>query len=164
MSLFIDDGTSRGPAPPVPAVRSIERVPTFGGTVAPELTPADADEAVFVAAQYRSLVLLVGAQLVLGIALQVVGTGSLAAAAITLVLALLGLGLSVVLAVTVYRLMGVLGGVPALWAAGMFVPLLNLVLLLVISAQAQSWCRKRGIQVGFLGPTPESIERLRQGG
>jgi hypothetical protein len=151
MGFYVDRGNS-------------ERVPTFGGMVAAELTPADAGEAVFVATQYRTLVLLVGAQLVLGIALQVFGAGSSAATTIVIVLALLGLGLSVVMAVTVHRLMGVLGGVPALWALGMFVPLLNIVLLLVVSAQSQAWCRKRGIQVGFLGPTPESIERLRHGG
>lgn len=89
---------------------------------------------------------------------------SAAGAAVALVFLLAGLDLSVAMAVTVHRLMGVLGGVPALWALGMFVPLLNILLLLVINARSQAWCRKRGIQVGFLGPTPESTDRLRHGG
>jgi len=153
------------PAPTPAPVPPRERVPTFGATVTQELTRAAADEAVFVATQYRSLVLLVGAQLVPGIVIQMLAaSGSLVAALVAFVLGLACLGLALAMAVTVYRLMGVLGGAPALWAVGMFMPLLNIVLLLVISAQAQSWCKQRGIQVGFLGPTPESIDWLRHGG
>jgi hypothetical protein len=137
----------------------------FGAAAAAELTPMAADEAVFVAKEYRSLVLLVGAQMVFGVVLQILAaSGSVVAAMIALMLLLACLALAVAMAVTVYRLMGVLGGVPALWAVGMFVPLLNILLLLIISSQAQTWCKERGIQVGFLGPTPESIQRLRHGG
>jgi hypothetical protein len=44
----------------------------------------------------------------------------------------------------------------------MFLPCINILTLLVLSSKAQSWCRRYGIRVGFLGPTKESIEELRR--
>jgi putative effector of murein hydrolase len=72
--------------------------------------------------------------------------------------------LSTAMAVTVYRLMSLLeAGLPALWAMPIFVPVVNLLTLLVISQKMQGWCRKRRIYVGLLGPATESIEWVRRG-
>jgi hypothetical protein len=66
--------------------------------------------------------------------------------------------------VTVYRLMVVLEESPAaLWAIAVLLPILNIIVLLVISAKAQAWCKRHGIQVGFFGPTTDSIAALRRG-
>ena len=101
--------------------------------------------------------------MLLGIPLHFLAGGPSAAAIVVLLLGLVGAGLSIMMAFTVYRLTDVLGGVPVLWALGMFVPLVNIVLLLVISARSQKWCRTRGIQVGLLGPTSASIAHFRDG-
>jgi uncharacterized membrane protein len=42
--------------------------------------------------------------------------------------------------------------VASLWAAAMFIPLLNAVILLVLSTKATNACRQAGIPVGFFGP------------
>ena len=54
-------------------------------------------------------------------------------------------------------------GVPALWGLAIFVPGVNILTLLVISSKSQTWCRKRGIYVGLLGPAKESIDFIRRG-
>ena len=65
----------------------------------------------------------------------------------------LGFIAGIVAAVTAYQLMkGLDSKVPALWAVGMFVPLINILVLLSISSKAQAWCKERGIPVGFFGP------------
>ena len=67
------------------------------------------------------------------------------------------------LVVTTYQLSARLdSGPPILWTIGMFFPCLNLLVLLALSLVAQSWCKRHGIKVGFLGPTRESIEELRR--
>ena len=50
---------------------------------------------------------------------------------------------------------------PVLWAIAMFLPCINVISLLVLSAKAQAWCKQHGVKVGFFGPTKESIEELR---
>jgi len=41
---------------------------------------------------------------------------------------------------------------PWLWALGMLVPCVSVIVLLVLSSQATQLCRESGIPVGFLGP------------
>jgi hypothetical protein len=116
-----------------------------------------------VALLYRRLVILVGSQWGVGVVEQLVAAGlppnlepvvGLAALACQIVLA-------VYLVMTAYRLMKHLGSrnVGA-WAVLMFVPCVNILALLAISSRAQAWCKSRGIKVGILGPTQESLDRL----
>jgi hypothetical protein len=119
-----------------------------------------------VAALYRRLVLLATGLLVMDIALQRFAFDAPSTAVLVLGLLLLPavVGVSIGLAVTAYRLMSLLEeGTPMLWAAAMFVPVVNLVALLVISSKSQAWCRKRRIYVGLLGPAQESIDWIRRG-
>jgi hypothetical protein len=44
----------------------------------------------------------------------------------------------------------------------MFLPCVSIIVLLVLSSKAQSWCKRYGVKVGLLGPTQESIEELRR--
>lgn len=127
------------------------------------------DDAEAIAKQYRRLVILVGLQLLLSCMIRV-PAASAAIAEPSLGTALLIMGLAVALlfivaalVVSAYRLAGLLGeGVPVLWAAAMFVPCLNILVLLVLSSKAQAWCRQYGIKVGLLGPTKQSIDELRR--
>jgi hypothetical protein len=109
-----------------------------------------------VARHYRRLVLLVGAQILLAFALQapaVAGTSAIVVLFAFGVL-LLALAITIIMAVTVYRLMSLLDdGVPALWAMAILLPVINIIILLVISSKAQTWCKRHGIPVGFFGPT-----------
>lgn len=119
-----------------------------------------------VAILYRRIVLLIGGQL-LG---TVLGQALAAAAGDTVLLALMGLlvllgalVLGVLCAIATYQLMRELGSpVPWLWAIAIFIPCVSIIVLLVLSARAQAWCKERGIKVGLLGPTKESIERLKR--
>jgi hypothetical protein len=97
---------------------------------------------------YRRLVLLVGVQLLLGALMMATDTSPLALLALAA-----GFVATVWVAVTTYQLMSALdSSVAALWAVGVFVPLVNLLVLLAASGQAQKWCRARGIPIGLLGP------------
>jgi hypothetical protein len=117
-----------------------------------------------IARLYRRLVLLVGTQILLGVLqlplapMRVPGVG--------LLLALFPfalLGVLVATAVTAYQLTGAMGsGPPIVWAIAMFLPCANIIVLLVLSSKAQSWCKRYGVKVGLLGPTRESIEELRR--
>lgn len=119
-----------------------------------------------IARLYRRLVILVGLQLLLSfgrIPALFSLRSPLAAAVLMVVFALLLLGVYVATAVTAYQLTRQMGqSVPILWAIAMFIPCINIITLLVISANAQSWCRQHGIKVGLLGPTKQSIEDLRR--
>jgi hypothetical protein len=123
----------------------------------------DADQARAIASLYRRLICLVGVQLIVGTAVNFIDqqNPSRTEAAIGLagiLFAVVAMGFAVVAA---YRLMQHLGaGAPLSWALGMFVPVVNIVVLLMISTKAQEWCRARGIEVGFLGPTKASLDRL----
>jgi len=141
--------------PPVPPIQ-----PSDGAGSPVALSAVEA-----VARLYRQLVLLVGMQLILGFfqgltqATSSSGYSFLTAAALMLI----GLLVAIAMATTTYKLTGHLGaGMPILWAVAMFLPLVNIVVLLVLSAKAQGWCQRYGIKVGLLGPTQESLGRLRQ--
>ena len=128
--------------------------------------PAPLDDAEAIAKHYRRLVLLVGAQLVLSMFFQRQAPEmSQGEAILSLILAAVLIGVTVYLVSTAYRLARYLGaGVPVLWAVAMFIPCLNIIMLLVLSTKAQAWCRQYGIKVGFFGPTKESIEEVRRRG
>ncbi|HSF42834.1 MAG TPA: DUF4339 domain-containing protein [Thermoanaerobaculia bacterium] len=133
----------------------------------PAVKPLPFEEAESIAKLYRRLVLLVGAQLLLGYVIQVVAAAvpSTGVAVISLVGLAVLIGVMVTVAVTAYRLACHLGtGVPAFWAVSMFLPCLNILFLLILSAKAQVWCKQYGIKVGFFGPTKESIEELKRRG
>ena len=114
----------------------------------------DEEEEFDVALRYRRLVLLVGVQLVSQLPrLFVEDPPSDLQMIVVLVGMVSGFVASIVAAVTAYQLSRDLNsGMPILWAIGMFVPLINILLLLAISSRAQNWCKERGIPVGFLGP------------
>lgn len=123
------------------------------------------DDAEAIAKLYRRLVLLVGLQLVLGVFAQTLpAMGNSMVAGLLSIVVLVGLlCILAMLAVTAYKLTELLGaGTPILWAIAMFLPCINIITLLVLSSKAQTWCRQYGIKVGFLGPTPESIEEVRR--
>jgi cell division protein FtsX len=125
--------------------------------------PLDAAEAI--AKLYRRLVLLVGLQIVLGLLAQTLPAmgGSMVAGLLSIVVLVGLLCILAMLATTAYKLTEHLGaGTPILWAIAMFLPCINILTLLVLSSKAQTWCRQYGIKVGFLGPTPESIEEVRR--
>lgn len=128
--------------------------------------PAPLDDAEAIAKHYRRLVLLVGAQLVLSVFFRGQGPAmSQGEAVLALILLPVLIGVTVYLVATAYRLARYLGaGVPVLWAVAMFIPCLNIIMLLVLSSKAQAWCRQYGIKVGFFGPTKESIEEVRRRG
>lgn len=116
-----------------------------------------------VAQLYRRLVLLVGLHILVGI-VQIPGkmfTGR-GAGLYELLVSLISLAILVWIAITAYKLAKQLGSkLPIVWAILMFLPCLNIIFLLVISSNSQSWCRRYGIKVGLLGPTRESIEEIR---
>ena len=115
---------------------------------------------------YRRLVLLVGAQILLGCLAQVPAAtqeDTVVVGLLVILLTLPLLGVLVANAVTAYQLTSQLQlGLPILWAFGMFIPCISIVILLVLSMKAQEWCRRYGIKVGLLGPTKESMEAFRQ--
>ena len=140
-----------------------EALPELSSKLPPQIQPhhddrslvsSDEEEELDVALRYRRLVLLVGVQLLSQIPrLFVEDPPSDLQMILVLVGMFSGFIASVVAAVTAYQLARDLNsGIPILWAIGMFVPLINLLLLLAISYRAQSWCKDRGIPVGFLGP------------
>ena len=129
--------------------------------------PAPLDSAEAIAKLYRRLVLLVGAQLLLGCIYRVPEASGSAEGSALLALIFLPvlLGIAIALVVTAYRLARYLdAGVPVLWGVAMFIPCINILVLLVLSSKAQAWCRRYGIKVGFFGPTQESIEEVRRRG
>ena len=114
-----------------------------------------------IARLYRRLILLIGLQILLSIIWQFVIMARANLVALLVVIALLVSVVAIV--VTAYKLSEEMGlGLPILWAVAMLVPCVNILTLLVLSGKAQTWCRRYGIKVGFLGPTPESIEELRR--
>lgn len=141
------------PGPSLPAREKGKSSVTFG-------------EAERVARLYRRLVLLVGVQFMLGVLVNIPDRQNPSDAGFVVALAAL-VGILCVfigLLVTSYKLMTHLGSrSPVLRAIGMCIPLANLFVLSAINSNAQAWCKRYGITVGFLGPTRESLERLRRG-
>jgi hypothetical protein len=83
-------------------------------------------------------------------------------------IALAGLGVLVtacVLMVTGYRLARILGlGMPLVWAIGVYVPLINLIVLLSLSSKSQAVCHSHGVRVGLFGPNLDDVAKLAQPG
>jgi len=112
---------------------------------------------------YRSLVRWVGVQLLLAFGGAVVvgtlsGQAAIVGSWVRLLLVLLS---SVALVRYAYRTASALGStVPVVWAIAMFVPLVNLITLLILSSRATTTCRAAGVPVGLLGPkdVPSSAE------
>jgi hypothetical protein len=130
-------------------------------------TLAAALQAERIAVLYRRIVLLVGAQLLASCFGRALAGGAQGSDVLVLILSLLTLvatlAIGVACAVAAYQLMREMGSsAPWLWAIVLFVPCVNIITLLVVSARATAWCKERGIQVGLLGPTKESIERLKR--
>lgn len=135
--------------------------PSSGSAISP-VPLADAEA---IARLYRRLVLLVGLQILISIPQLLLqkATPSLGVGLLALVILLVVIGILAATVVTTYKLARLLGaGLPVLWAIAMFVPCLNLLMLLVLSSRAQAWCQQYGIKVGLLGPTKESIEEVRR--
>lgn len=120
------------------------------------------EDAEQIAKFYRFLVLLVGLQLLIGI-FQLSGkiTPALETGTFALVIFFAFIFLLAATAFTAYHLTHLLGeSWPILWGMAMLVPCLNIIGLLMISTRAQVWCKRYGIEVGFFGPTKESIKEL----
>lgn len=130
-------------------------------------TLAAALQAERVAVLYRRIVLLVGAQLLASCFGQVAIGGAQGSEVLVLILSMLmvlaALAVGVLSTIAAYQLTREMGSsAPWLWAIAMFVPCISIVTLLALSQRAQAWCKPRGIKVGLLGPTRESIERLKR--
>jgi len=123
-----------------------------------------ADNAETIARLYRRLVLLVGLQILLGFfQLPAQADSSRAGSPLGCVVGLVALAVLGATAVTAYKLASHLeAGAALAWAIAMFLPCINIFVLLVLSSKAQSWCQRYGIKVGLLGPTKQSIEELRR--
>jgi hypothetical protein len=145
---------------------NMARAANARAALAGKVEPYLADEAEAIARLYRRLVLLVGAQLLLGFffnSLSVVARGSAAVGILVLLAFPVVVAISIFIAITAYKLSNRLqSGLPILWAIAMFIPCVNIITLLALSSIATSWCRRHGIKVGFFGPTKESIEEIRR--
>lgn len=111
---------------------------------------------------YRALVRWVGFQLLLAVGGGIVlGALSGQAAVVVAWIRLLGIiATSVMLILYAFRTASALGSsVPVIWAIAMFVPLLNLMTLLILSSRATKTCRAAGVPVGFLGPRAVPSDR-----
>lgn len=107
--------------------------------------PASPIDVASLARNYRQLVLSVGLQLLLTPALMLNCSVLLAVPAFAATI--------IALPYYAYRTAEALGESTApLWALSMPVPLLNIVVLLMLSSRATAVCRENGIAVGFLGP------------
>jgi len=141
------------------------RLPPPRTLVAPGGQPPESvpfEDAEKLARLYRRLILLVGIQILLGLFLVPWQT-SPAPGPVAGLVNLIVLLVAAATVVTAYKLSGILrSGPPLLWAIAMLLPCINIIVLLALSSQAQTWCRRYGIKVGFLGPTKESIEEVRR--
>jgi hypothetical protein len=117
-----------------------------------------------VARLYRRLVLVVGLQILLTIGrIPLLVAVPSEVVPLSLAIALVVLVSAAVLTVTAYQLAEQMGlDSPFAWAAAMFLPCINILSLLVLSAKATAWCKQYEIKVGLFGPTKESIEELRR--
>ncbi len=141
--------------PPVPAIAANE--PQTGGAL---LSQADT-----VVQLYRRLIALFAAQYLLApILLAIAGLftqddSEVAAGIILLVFAFM-IGTFAWVVVTAYSLMRAVETRSVLLrAVGMFVPLVNLFVLLGISRRTNRWCKEHNIKVGFLGPSRSALTR-----
>lgn len=82
---------------------------------------------------------------------------------VALLVLLVLLGILVVMVVTTYKLARLLGaGLPILWAIAMFIPCLNLLMLLVLSSKAQAGTSGTESRSASLARQRESIEEVRR--
>jgi hypothetical protein len=73
------------------------------------------------------------------------------------------LAATITMVVYVYHLTEAMGSsAPWAWVVAMFLPCVNVIALLALSSNAQTWCRVNGIPVGLLGPSKAAIEQLRR--
>lgn len=116
------------------------------------------------ATTYKNVVILVGIQWVVALGSNPRSTNPNAATGDPGprgVLLLVALALAVVLAVYGYRLARLLErSLPVLYAIGMFIPLVNLIVLLILSRASAAVCRRHGIGVGFFGPDRRDLQKL----
>lgn len=118
----------------------------------------DVDKLYQLAVTYRRTVMLLGSS-------WIVAALSPGRGVIGTMVGVLLFALSVAMAVHGYRLARLLGLVlPPAWGIMLFVPLVNLITLLVLSSKSTAYCRERGVRVGLLGPRLDDIERLGESG
>ena len=108
-----------------------------------------------VAMFYRRLILLIGAHVLLtltrGAVIRVLPHGAelLLGGAWVLCAA----ALFVLVVHTTYKLAeGMRLPAPLAWVLGTMIPFVTLVVLLVISYKARTWCQRHGLEMGLLGP------------
>jgi hypothetical protein len=133
------------------------------GALSPEVARVER-----IARHYRRLVLLVGLQILAvfgftafmaAVAPEAAGAGG----AIELAAVVVRIGLFLAGMVVGYQLADALAdGNPWLWALGMLIPVINLIVLVAMSSKANASCQKAGVKVGLLGPTAASLQELRQ--
>jgi hypothetical protein len=141
-------------------------------TTQPIQHPADSLETTRVlqaANEYRSLVVLVGLQILFSVGSRIVAVRQGGPDAT--ILALLSIGLA--LAILVFAVLAAIKGFrladsmrlssPVAWALGLFVPCVSLFVLLALSSRAAAFCRRYGLRVGLLGPTRDSIDQFQRG-
>jgi hypothetical protein len=133
--------------PPVPAIA----INDSGGVAI--------SQARTIARLYRRLIALFAAQYLLSpflvtIAQLFTEEVSVTASVVILLVLAFVLGVFAWIVVTGYSLMRAVGTRSiVLRTVAMFVPLVNLFVLLGISARTNRWCQQHGIKVGFLGPS-----------
>jgi hypothetical protein len=107
------------------------------------------------AVNYRNLILWFGMQLVLGSGSLVfrVLVPNVSPQVVSTIGTLGYVPIAIALVIYAYRTARSLGSTAAaVWAIAMLVPCLNLITLLILSANATRVCRQHGIPVGFFGP------------
>lgn len=133
---------------PHPEAPRSAQEPQANPYVAPRAAVADPagseDQVVAVAGAQRNLLLSVLASLI--------GNGVLRSGGLE---PLVMLPLMVVIAAysiwAVYKLCKALARNPILWIVAMFIPVINLIALIVLNSQATRFLKDRGIAVGFMG-------------
>jgi hypothetical protein len=107
-----------------------------------------------------NMVILVYLLLVAGnIALRILGPAIPFSGVFGLLIGIAGLGVLIFGAIAVFRLAKILHGtgLAVVFAVGMIIPCVGLILLLVLSQSATKQLQAGGIRVGLLGANPSSI-------
>ena len=134
----------RDVVPPIPTVQA--------EAAAPEQPAGDVR---MVATFYRRLVLLLGAHVLLaltrrGMIPAVPHEGAILFGAVWVILSA---ALFVLVVHTTYKLAeGIRLPAPLAWVLATMIPFVTLVVLLVISYKARTWCERHGLEMGLLGP------------
>ena len=132
-----------------------------------EPTSIELEQTLKVAESFRGVLVFFGMQYLISFGINAVGVVAQAApdAAPLVGFAVLGgvvgaIYCLVMLLVSIYRCSTAMGSVGILWVIAMFLPCLNLITLLAINSKAKTFLEKRGVKVGFVGPSPDEILRL----